>query len=386
MNKLMLRFRCLRFVNVLSVFLAAGIVGCGGKDIRVYDVPKDISAIDAHADLPVSAVANEPPARLTWVAPTGWDEAPRGEMRLASFKVKGEGNRQADISVIALSGTAGGDLNNVNRWRGQVGAPPVKSEELSNLSEKTGIGGTEGDLFDLAGSGPSGDATRVIAMILHRDGEVWFFKMAGDDELVAKQKPVFLAFLKSVKFMTANEGPSNLPAGHPPISPPASLPQDHPPIAETKATPATKSPSSVSANFNWVTPRNWKEETATQMLVAKFSVGENAKRAEITASSFPGDVGGLLANVNRWRGQVGLAPITATDLPRAVKELKVASATGTLLELKNADEKSPSLIGVSLPHNGQTWFFKMIGDAKTVAREKDAFIKFVQSVKLSNAP
>jgi hypothetical protein len=55
--------------------------------------------------------------------------------------------------------------------------------------------------------------------------------------------------------------------------------------------------------------------------------------------------------------------------------------TGCCSESKGT---STSLIGVVAPHNGQTWFFKMLGDPKTVAREKDAFVKFVRSVKLPN--
>jgi hypothetical protein len=34
-------------------------------------------------------------------------------------------------------------------------------------------------------------------------------------------------------------------------------------------------------------------------------------KAEVTVSAFPGDTGGLLANLNRWRGQIGLEPVQA---------------------------------------------------------------------------
>ena len=352
------------------------------------------------------------PPRLTWIAPAGWEEAPKGELRLASFRINGENGKQADVSVIALSGTAGGDLNNVNRWRGQVGLPPVPADELPKLSEKVDVGGFEGELFDLNGTAASGDATRVLATIVHRDDAVWFFKVTGDDELVANQKPAFVEFLKSLKFGVSSDSRVELPAGHPPSSEAASaLPQGHPPVTETTsalpqghpplaeatsdlpqdqasccgATVAPPSGTDSSPKPQWKVPANWKEETATQMLIAKFSVGEKAARAEITVSSFPGDVGGLLANVNRWRGQVGLSPLDASQLSKGIKNLKAQSESGSLVELENPDGKSPGLVGVSLPHNGRTWFFKMIGDAKTVAGEKDAFIKFVQTVKLPNA-
>jgi hypothetical protein len=38
-------------------------------------------------------------------------------------------------------------------------------------------------------------------------------------------------------------------------------------------------------------------------------------------------------------------------------------------------------VGVIVPQSGQTWFYKLMGDAKVVESQKDAFTKFVQTVK-----
>ena len=402
MKKVISQFHGIRSSRVVSTaILAFFLAGCANKEIQVYGVPKESSPAlpTAHP----SAADSRPQETLTWVTPSGWEEAPRGQIRLASFKIKGENGQQADVSVIALPGTAGGDLNNVNRWRGQVDLPSVEAEELPKLTEKVFVGGSEGALFDLAGTAASGDATRVLAAILHQADAVWFLKMTGDDALVAKQKPVFVEFLKSVKFVVSATAQSTLPAGHPPLGESTSeLPQGHPPISGLPASPETKTVHSPKPQ--WELPATWREEAATQMLIAKFSVAHNAARAEITVSSFPGDVGGLLANVNRWRAQVGLQPLDSTQLSQAVKNLKVPFADVSLIELENVNAgvahhpahpartgccsesqgTSTSLIGVVAPHNGQTWFFKMLGDPKTVAREKDAFVKFVRSVKLPN--
>jgi hypothetical protein len=162
------------------------------------------------------------------------------------------------------------------------------------------------------------------------------------------------------------------------------MPPGHPPIQAT--IPAAAPQIGNVAKPQWEVPANWTQEPATQMLLAKFSINGEGARADITVSSFPGDVGGLLANVNRWRGQVNLPAIEEPQLANAVKSIRVQSEEGTLVELENPDGKSASLIGVAVPHNGQTWFFKMFGDAKLVAREKDSFVRFVQNVKLPDAP
>ena len=69
--------------------------------------------------------------RLEYKRPGGWQEAPPGEMRAASFRVAGKDGKQADVSVVPLPGLAGSDLDNVNRWRGQVGLPGVSEAELA---------------------------------------------------------------------------------------------------------------------------------------------------------------------------------------------------------------------------------------------------------------
>jgi hypothetical protein len=93
------------------------------------------------------------------------------------------------------------------------------------------IAGAEAALHDVAGTNvSSGEATRILGAIQHRDGTAWFFKMTGDDALVAKQRPAFLAFLKSVKYEPAET--AELPAGHPPVGG-TELPAGHPEISST---------------------------------------------------------------------------------------------------------------------------------------------------------
>lgn len=190
------------------LLLAAMLTGCGQDAIQVYRVAKEPSPPQSQATpdtLPpghpdISGAASSSPS-LKWQLPAGWQKGPPSEMRAGSFQVKGANGKQADVSVIPLPGLAGGDLNNVNRWRGQVGLGPVPEEELSKLAQPVQIAGQPAQLFEQAGTNPaSGAKERILAAILRRDGVAWFFKMTGDDELVAQQKAAFIEFLKTVKY------------------------------------------------------------------------------------------------------------------------------------------------------------------------------------------
>ena len=103
---------------VLGLFVA----GCNRDQIKVYRLEKEPAAPppmsgqdtmpSGHPDVGAPA-----PPRLTWKLPGGWNEVTPGQMRVASFSIKGADGKQADVSVIPLPGAAGGDFANVRRTR-----------------------------------------------------------------------------------------------------------------------------------------------------------------------------------------------------------------------------------------------------------------------------
>jgi len=102
----------------------------------------------------------------------------------------------------------GRDLDNVNRWRTDVGLGAVREEELSKLAQPVEVAGQPGQIYEQAGENPgSGEKTRILAAVSRQNGVAWFFKMNGDDELVAQQKPAFIEFLKSVSFTVGGNRP-----------------------------------------------------------------------------------------------------------------------------------------------------------------------------------
>ena len=97
-----------------------------------------------------------------------------------------------DLSITAFPGDVGGNLANVNRWRGQLQLPPVA--DLTDIVQPLEANGLNMLIFDAANGG-----SRILGAIVPRPGETWFFKLTGPDALVAREKPAFLDFLRTVK-------------------------------------------------------------------------------------------------------------------------------------------------------------------------------------------
>jgi hypothetical protein len=390
--------KLVRLLPVLTSLLFPLVAGCHRDEVKVYRVAKDQDQTPAqtapalptdspnptlppgHPDIssasaaPGLAASGSAQPQLTWQTPEGWTEVPPGEMRVASFKIQGQNGKQADVSVIPLPGLPGSDEANVNRWRGQVGLSTMSPDELKKSAESVEAGGQPAQLYDIAGKNPgNGEATRILGVIQHRPDAVWFFKMTGDADLAEQQKPAFVAFLKSVKFTTA-------PAQ-------TELPPSHPPIGDMgMGVPATAAgPISSEGKPNWQVPAGWQEVSGGQFLVAKFTLtGAGGATAAVNVSSSAGEGGGLAGNINRWRGQLGLTSLSDGDVTKLVTTIDVPGGKAALVELSGTDVRTGQptrLVGVMVTQSGQTWFYKLMGDAKVVESQKDAFTRFVQGVK-----
>ena len=382
---------------VLTPLLLLLVAGCHRDEVKTYRVAKDQNqpqpqsapamSTDSpnptlppgHPDIssasaaPGFAASESAQPQLTWKTPEGWTEVPPGEMRVASFKIQGQNGKQADVSVIPLPGLPGSDEANVNRWRGQVGLSPVSPDELKKSAESVEAGGQPAQLYDIAGQNPgSGEATRILGVIQHRTEAVWFFKMTGDAGLVEQQKPALVTFLKSVKFTT--------------VQAQTELPPSHPPIGDMgTGAPTASAPVSSEGKPNWQVPAGWQEVSGGQFLVAKFTLtGAGGATAAVNVSSSTGEGGGLVGNINRWRGQLGLTSLSDGDVNKLVTAIDVPGGKASLVDLSGTEARTGQptrLVGVMVPQSGQTWFYKLMGDAKVVESQKDAFTKFVQSVK-----
>jgi hypothetical protein len=360
-----------------GLVLISSLAGCNRDEARVYHVAKDDSspaqpapaaAPDTTTPMAATPDMSAPPPdamavpQLKYQLPAGWQEKPPSEMRVASFTALGANGQSADISAIPLP-IVGRDLELVNMWRSQVQLPATSDPDAVNRAEPVAIGVEQGRLFEFVSEQPMAGKSRQRIMVatLTRGAMSWFFKMAGDDAFVTSQKKKFLQLLKSVSFA------ENAPA----------------PIQTAPTTQAENNPSI------WAVPSDWQPLPPSQFLLAEFSIpGVNGAKAEVNVAEMDGEGGGLLANVNRWRGQLGLGAIGEADLSQLAQSLDVTDGKATLVDLAGVDAKTGAptqLVGVIVAQNGQTWFYKLMGDKPIVAREKDAFTKFIQSANYANA-
>ena len=341
--------------SILAALAAVGFSACKREEIRVYSVAKETAAPTAEnaAQTPTPA-ANAARPQLAYTLPAGWQDAGASSMSLANFRIKTDAG-EGSVNITPLASMAGQEAAIVNMWREQVGQKPLAQGELAGTLTPVEIGGAQGQLFEITGT-RDGQTVRIVTAFAHRDGASWFYKLQGPEALVAAQKPVFTEFLKTVRIKEAS-APAAEVAQATPIAPPADN-------------------SAAEPQFKWKVPEGWQTLPAGQMQVAKFAVpAKGGAKAEVFVSVFPSESGGTLANVNRWRRQLGLEAVDEEGLKPLVSPIEGA-AGAQLVDLKN---DARALLGAIVPRDGRWWFYKLMGDAPAVNAEREAFVRFVQT-------
>lgn len=359
--------------------------GCKDKDaVKVYRVskaesappqasPPEISGMGGLPQMgtPLEAAPTGQPSRVTGNAPAGWEAQPLSTMRQASYLVKGDNGATADISLVALAGSAGGVLDNVNRWLSQLGQPAITAEQLAQKAQHVTSPLGDVAVVDLAGLPEGADAAkdgRILAGIVTADGKSWFFKMRGNAALAESQKEAFIQWISSVQVGVGTGGAEPVvPAGHPAAG------------AMPEAPVAPDAPAAGPEKLKWEAPASWKPGAPKAMRYASFSVaGQNGESADISVSVFGGDGGGDLGNVNRWRTQVGLGEVDAAGLKSLV--VPVAGKDSEILTVDMAGPKARILAGWAKV-GARTWFFKLLATDGLAGSEKAGFVKFLESVQ-----
>lgn len=113
---------------------------------------------------------------------------------------------------------------------------------------------------------PEAAPDRMLAAMITRDDQTWFFKVTAASVEIESIKPAFVELIASLRFAPDPE---------------------------------------------WTLPPGWRTEPGSEMRYATIVTDEGLG---IGVFAFDRDGGGVLGNINRWRGQLGLGPIAEADL------------------------------------------------------------------------
>ena len=157
------------------------------------------------------------------------------------------------------------------------------------------------------------------------------------------------------------------------------------PMGSTDAVemPANHPPLSA---YLWDLPEGWKEAPPTPMRAGNFTV-EASPEIECYLTVLTGMAGGVRANVNRWRHQMGQPEMDADQIA-ALPTIEMLGHPSTLIEITGdftgmigQQESNYMMLAVICALHEETVFVKMTGPVAAVEAERESFLAFCQSLK-----
>lgn len=146
--------------------------------------------------------------------------------------------------------------------------------------------------------------------------------------------------------------------------------------------PGMESAAQAIDTPEWTVPASWEELPPTSIRKGNFRIVEGEHTVEITVTAFPGDVGGLEANINRWRRQIGLEPLPLASLQPSIESIEVDGQPAYAIDLINAENPGGlGILGAVIPHGPQTWFVKMVGSPAILANQENTMKLFLDSIQ-----
>jgi len=358
------------WISLPALLAAWTVAGCNKQEspIRSYEAPKDIPSPQVFSQPQIASDVpdqnNLPPMR--WTLPAGWKQAPTSDaVQYARFQISAQ-DPAAELTVVPMPPQ--NLLPNLIRWAGQLKLPPVSEADVPKYVTQTQVSGEEGQLVDMTGSAQSGNPpARLLSAIIPHENRSWIFKLKGPEPVVAAQKSNFMEFLHSIQFTVT-------------------------PDTQTQPTEPGQSPGAPSQSLaesyrltKWTTPDGWQEQPGSNaMRVTSFRIGAGTGQAELIVSRIrQGQTGGFLENVNRWRGQVGLEPVSQAS-PNGMQSIEVAGQPAMLLSLTGPPNgaEPPMRLDVAIAIEGnEFWYFKMLGPEPVVLAHQNAFRQFLSSLQ-----
>ena len=309
-----------------------------------------------------------PEAERTWTAdvPSSWVQRPSTSMRQLNYWVAGDPEAECYFSV--LRGGGGKMVENINRWRGQMGAGPLSAEQVAALPKVSLFGEQATEVVVDGTFRGMGDQTpregfRLVGVILDYGENAYSIKMVGPAEVVDGARAQFAELCATVR-----PGSSS--------------------AAATPAQPTQESAPAAGGSFDlaWQAPESWTEGEGSSMRAATFHPGEDDSTECVVYVFQRPDGGDELSNIARWFGQMGQrlpggGLEELPEIPMLGRQARLVKLEGTYAAMAAPPRADFGMLAVYCGLPTHIVCVKMTGPVEVVRAEEQRFLEFCRTLK-----
>lgn len=139
-------------------------------------------------------------------------------------------------------------------------------------------------------------------------------------------------------------------------------------------------------NFTWTVPAGWEPGKSSSMRLASYNVPlSNGETGDFSLIKLGGDGGGIIANLNRWRGQVGLDPVTIEQVAEFSHMHSTSQGKQFLhATLINAASPGSAILAAIFQESDYVLFAKLSASAAGAQEANSSFEAFCNSITFTD--
>ena len=150
-------------------------------------------------------------------------------------------------------------------------------------------------------------------------------------------------------------------------------------IPKQRTIPLKNTVTKSDNQFNWSAPSHWEQTNISPMRLASYNIPYDAGNGDLSVTNFSGDGGGLLANVNRWRGQLDLSPLTIDKLTDEVYLGQSSMGEYKMFKVINLNNESTAFLCSIFEIGKSTVFIKLVASLSGINQLEEEFKVFCSS-------
>jgi hypothetical protein len=132
----------------------------------------------------------------------------------------------------------------------------------------------------------------------------------------------------------------------------------------------------ADSGFTSMLPEGWSEVAGSGMRKQSYTIAGTSIDFYLISLS----MGDVPSNVNRWRGQVGLAPASAEEIAGDLIALKAGGHDVSYIEVYN-EEGGKGIIAAIIDLSPQYWYFTAKGSVAELEANATEIRAFLESIK-----
>ena len=136
-----------------------------------------------------------------------------------------------------------------------------------------------------------------------------------------------------------------------------------------------------SSDIIWEKPESWIASKGSSMRMASFQVPFSTGFGDLSIMKLGGEGGGIVANVNRWRQQIGLGPLIETQIMKQAYYGESDLGSYQVFKLTNDSNSDVAMLAAILPMNNSTLYIKLTASKDGIEDLEEDFKIFCTSFK-----